>query len=682
MNVESPWFKKVLSEIKDLDRRKREMEKNFSWEIKDDYNDIVRKETVEAVDLLKFGADNRIEGDSVVLTIGEDTFRIPKDILSDELGTDQYNLLVNNAEEADDASESSDDEDDAYQQTAPTNIPKGTQPSDIRLPDGRKVPASLAPMLLFTQAMEKTIAAYTGGGSDISPGYGLMAQPQIKVKSKTTGELLRNIADLQQQVLAIEDEKERVLSGGNKELEEARIRNKELESSQKQAEDTITMLRAQLADIEKTHSEESGRTAEKLKEASALIEKKDKELSDVRTMLNATQTQIRGIKQSAADEKAAAEQRALEAEARVKETLEQAERDRKKAEDEYRQKVENATKAAQNAILEQKEGEISSLEADYHVKLDSLKNEYDAKVKELQEKNSGNADRISSLNASIDALSADKEKAAADAKAEYEKKIAELNQSHAKEVEKLQNEAKASADRVRADIRKEFEDRISEITKEKERTQSELDRAKQQQKSLQDKISDLRDDAYTDILTGLKNDRALNNDIGRFSPKTVARVSILGMKAINESQGFDIGNTVISMIADELEGDFPGRVYRTMGDQFVIFPKDDPKQVEEKIKSLDEGLVEQNINIAYGIGVGKNAYQQAVEKMHEMHDEIYSQSEDDESEDEGTEEVLSEEDEPDDEETETVTEEDEKPDDDGESEDEMLARTLAEGEEI
>lgn len=547
MDVKSPWYQKVLSEIRNLDARKKEMEKHFSWEIREDYDELVKKETVEAVDLLKFGADNRVEGDNVVISVEGEEFSIPKDILSNELGSDQYNLLVNNAEEA--SKDEPFPEEESKEPEQDDTKPDTPHPStEITLPDGRKIPSEMAPMFLFAQAMEKAIFTLTGiNASDT------VVAPPVKVKSKTTGELLRNIADLQQQVLALEDEKEKALAGDGSELNKLR-------EDKEAAVQRIAALKEEIRQQKSTYES----NIERLKK---------------------------------------------ESEEKIKERIES----------ELKGRVESATKVVQDNILKQKEMQISSLETDYHVKLDSLKNDYEskisslkndyeAKVKELSNKTNEEASKASSM-------AEDNKRALEQAKEDYESKLSAVNEEHNKKLER---------------IKKENEERIAAINKENEEHKKMLDTIKQENNSLKDQLSDLRDDMSTDFLTGVKNDRALNDDYKRFTPKLAARVLILGMKAINE-QGLDVGNAIISATANALSDSFGGRVYRTMGDQFVVFPKGSADEVRDKLEEIAGDLEEHDVSLAYGVGEGKSAYKDATAAANEMRAEIYSQTEEDDS---------------------------------------------------
>ncbi|MGN0241216.1 MAG: hypothetical protein ACI4CS_05970, partial [Candidatus Weimeria sp.] len=366
---------------------------------------------------------------------------------------------------------------------------------------------------------------------------------------------------------------------------------------------------------------------------------------------------------------------------------------RHESEEKMKEAVDNATKAAQETLLKQKDDEISSLEADYHKKLDDLKADYEKQVEDLKNEAIGSASRISSLSADINS----KDKELIRAKADYDKKISELTKSHENELKNLKSSSDATIEKVRSDIRKEFEERLSSEKKDKEHAQDELNRVRKQQKSLQEQISSLKADVNTDILTGLKNERALNADIEHFSPETVARISVIGMKRINESQGLIAGNAVLNSIAKELKDAYPGRAYRTLGDQFVIFPDKNitANALEKKLEAVADRLEEEGISIAYGVGRGENAYQDAAGEMQDMKDSIkdsiYSEYDDEDDEDnepsDGDEDTdgggADETEAPEPEGTEESDGSDEPDeDDDTDDEDAILAATLAEGEEI
>lgn len=720
MIQESPWFKKALDDIRATDKERRDMEKHFSYESLDDYQELNRKEAVEATELLKFGVDNHIEGDSVILEFEKEKFKVPKEALQDELGIEQYNFLVNNADEVDPKAQTVEDNEedtappkDSTPQEADKEKPEKKQTTelpDLKLPDGRTVPSALAPMMLFSKAMEQTVSFYMSGGK-VQDGF---AQPKEKPKSKTTNELLRNISEIQQQVLLLEDEKQRASNGTDVEAEELRSENESLEAQKREAEKTIDRLKRELEDIRENREEEDKKTVARLKEASGALQEKDRQLKDAQEVLKATQFQIAELKKKANSD-------AADAEAKLKDA------------------VQKAVEDAQKEILDRKDSEIKDLESDYNDKIAGIQKDYEDRISSLKDANLSGKDRIDALSSNIEELSADKaekEKALKELEEKHNAELESLKKEHETEIERVRSQSQSSADKVKEDIEGRFKSQLEDLKKKKAdaeaeaeklraeserlkneseklkhesaRLKNESDRLRADTKNMKDKISTLSEDANTDILTGVKNERALNNDIGRLSPQVIARIMILGMKTINTRDGFDTGNSVISLVADSLNNDFPGKVYRTLGDQFVVFAEN-YKDARSKIEALKDDLISQGIYIAFNVASGRNAYQKAKDGAEKMHDDIYEElsqeqteeetgeSEDDLYGEEGEEDAAEESDEEDadtgdddsyddsdgDDEAEEPDETEESDEDDDDvDEDELLAQELSEGEEL
>lgn len=636
---ESPWFKKTLSDIRKTDKARREMEQHFSYDSLDKYKELNEQEAQEAVELLKFGLDTHFQGDSLIIEYEGEKFKVAKEALREKLGTDQYNWFVNNIEEVpekdDSGVEDADDDDSgvsfngqkekAEPPQAPVQAQNTAVSASFTLPDGREVPQAVAPMFLFTQAMERAISVYMGGtpeGGSLYP-----ASAPIKAKSKTTNEILRSISELQQQVLLIEDEKQRAVAGGSEETDALRAEKEELEAKQKKAKDTIADLEKELLDIKQKHTFESQRTAEKLKQAADVLESKDKELQDA--------------------------------------------------------------VSAKNGILEQKEKEIKSLKSDYENKLVDLQNEYEEKIKSLN-------DEKETLNADKQALSEEKQKERDAIEKEYQQKFTDLSDKHSKEIDRIRKEMDSASDKAKKQAQDKYQAQLKELQKQKENAEKELDRMKDSSKNLQEQLKELRSDVYTDILTGVKNEKALNNAIERHAPKLAGRVLILGTKQINAEQGFDTGNAVIGAVAEGLENLFPKRVYRTLGDQFVVLPDDrntDEDSIYDKITELSETLAQSGITIAFGTGSGDNALEDAKAYAEQMREEAYADDEDseeaeagesdeaDETEEEASEDSDEAENAEDESSTDTSSGSDKSSDDD-DDDDARLAETLMEGEDL
>ena len=98
----------------------------------------------------------------------------------------------------------------------------------------------------------------------------------------------------------------------------------------------------------------------------------------------------------------------------------------------------------------------------------------------------------------------------------------------------------------------------------------------------QQRLQDMQQAAYTDALTGLRNRRSFDQDIGQLGdqgqPYCVVMVDLDGMKAINDSLGHAEGDLLLQTFARQLtrglhESD---RAYRFGGDEFALLLSDLP----------------------------------------------------------------------------------------------------------
>jgi diguanylate cyclase (GGDEF)-like protein len=105
--------------------------------------------------------------------------------------------------------------------------------------------------------------------------------------------------------------------------------------------------------------------------------------------------------------------------------------------------------------------------------------------------------------------------------------------------------------------------------------------------------------AQLDALTGLPNRRALDEALRRQDSAgldfTVALIDLDGMKAVNDEEGHDRGDTLLQVFAQALRAQFRSSdgVYRLGGDEFAILLRDPPDGLspDEILERVDQAVV-------------------------------------------------------------------------------------------
>ena len=127
-------------------------------------------------------------------------------------------------------------------------------------------------------------------------------------------------------------------------------------------------------------------------------------------------------------------------------------------------------------------------------------------------------------------------------------------------------------------------------------------------------------------LSGLQNLTAFQRrcgDIERLSHYMVVFVDLDGLKAVNDTQGHDVGDVVIQQLAKGLRKYFRYKdVYHIYGDEFVVIYRCNGGLVgiEERMDGLTKGC-EGVCEFSYGVGSDKNflsAYRHAEAEMRRM----------------------------------------------------------------
>ena len=128
---------------------------------------------------------------------------------------------------------------------------------------------------------------------------------------------------------------------------------------------------------------------------------------------------------------------------------------------------------------------------------------------------------------------------------------------------------------------------------------------------------ELRNFAYSDPLTGLANRRWLELEFTRLRENRVSMLLIDfdGLKAVNDTLGYDRGDALITAVADKLAGAVSSSefVVRLGGDEFVVLmPHADPRvarqRAEELMGMLDELALPDDLAVLFhGASVGSAA---------------------------------------------------------------------------
>lgn len=597
---ENLWYQKVLSDIKKTDETKREMEHNFNPDMRDEYDDIIKEEAKQAADLLKLGADYEVTDASVTITVDEDEFTVSKDLLHDELGTDQYNLLINHGEEA--KEEPAEVEDD---------IPLQNDQNALTMPDGTKIPSNMAPIYVMQQAMNQAMAAYTG------KPVNQMYPAQQKVQSKSLADILRSISELQAQVISIDEERNKAISAsslGNKETKEKLLAlSRELEDKKAELRDAniqVTNLTEALKnrdekikDLTKTlngHRDDLNKAYDEVKEKDAKIAEIDKVLSSTRTDLSKALSDVR-------------------------------EKDAKIAEINSSRSVDKDTINDLKHKLDKAQSELESRTS----ALDKKDRELESRENELKSKES----EIEGKDKKIESLSNEKDRAVAD----KESAISEKDRL----ISKKDNEITGLKGRISSLEQKVSKlysvDEYNKLSGKITQLQKKLNTKEDERQQLINEKQELVSKIYEDGLTGLPNDKALNKDLENLdiNDPVIARINICGMEEINDANGYRSGDRVITYISEKLKNAFgnDAKVYRPMGAQFVVVGNKDA-DIRSRLETVKEQAANENVFIAYGTAEmdQENTHDIyslndiASVRMNDMRDAIYDEMDEEEPE--------------------------------------------------
>jgi len=104
--------------------------------------------------------------------------------------------------------------------------------------------------------------------------------------------------------------------------------------------------------------------------------------------------------------------------------------------------------------------------------------------------------------------------------------------------------------------------------------------------------------AYTDELTGIPSRRALLESFPSLGKKyAISMIDIDHFKKFNDSYGHDVGDKVLSIVANELTKISVGKAYRFGGEEFtIVFPRKSIEQVESALEEVRKNIESTNLD--------------------------------------------------------------------------------------
>lgn len=146
--------------------------------------------------------------------------------------------------------------------------------------------------------------------------------------------------------------------------------------------------------------------------------------------------------------------------------------------------------------------------------------------------------------------------------------------------------------------------------------------------------------SYEDTLTGVYNRNKFNETLDAVFeedvPMGVACFDLNGLKEVNDQWGHSAGDRLICRAAEQLRAVFPGRVYRTGGDEFVVVDRQcGEEEFYAAIRALERELTAHEVSCSVGAVWSsvcrsvKEQYDEADHRMYEEKRRFYSQGQHD-----------------------------------------------------
>ena len=137
----------------------------------------------------------------------------------------------------------------------------------------------------------------------------------------------------------------------------------------------------------------------------------------------------------------------------------------------------------------------------------------------------------------------------------------------------------------------------------------------------------------TDFLTGVKNRNAMNSQVvqyveGKIPCNSIGVVfaDLNGLKAVNDSEGHDAGDRLLSKAASILKLGFgDAEIYRAGGDEFVVIVRDKPESwLRERVEKIrNKSRIPGKVSFAIGLSYDEHA-SDIRKAMHEADVRMYN----------------------------------------------------------
>lgn len=407
----------------------------------------------------------------------------------------------------------------------------------------------------------------------------------------------QEIDKLKTQYAAQSEEYEQQIKASNDKIKEIQMQTiTDTEHARTESSEKIQALESQMREIQKERDDAQRQIEQIKRNSKAEIQKAQQSAQDAINRANADNSAINNanakikekdlelakIKKDTEEKIRIANEDMQKKIAELEKKIETAEETAKEKEKEARFIKEDAQKrikeAEENAAAQIHEIEKSATASDYEIseKMERIKRESEAKVLEMKNE----------LKEKERLLKQKEEQLSASAQNEMQTKLQEVR----KDFENRQNQ-----------LAKQHENEILAKTKELEEAQKKIEESQKQISLLNESLKVHKELAYYDVLTGIKNKNAFNNDFGEITGDfSFVMISINGMREFNK-QGREFGDNVLKFVANEIQSHISKNVYRIIGDSFGVVVNESSETVEKRCALLKAKLIKENIiYIAYG----------------------------------------------------------------------------------
>lgn len=567
----SIYYDKIRNQFLQAFSEREKRERDLTPNTFDAFSEADEAYARSAVKLLEAGAKARVEDDIIVIDAGERECEIYKEKVIELMGKDEFydffpDLIETSIVDEDDvecAVEPDNSEDPAPNEEAANASANTTPPPVNPFMDPQMVQmAQTNPFYAFMQMM-------------LTPFMGAMQNPQIAPP------VTEPIPENKEEKKVAEPAKEKEILGST--ISDIQDKTERLEKEKLNAEKSFKVIleKSKRLESELNRRVRAQREAEdKLGEATA---EKD---AAVKAMNKAVSEKDKILKESDS----------------LKGKLKEAE--------------ENVARLGEETqtVMPQLKNQIVDLESQLKGKENAIKNK-DSQINEMR-------GTISNLKSQLNKAQADSPEVAtlrkkiSDAESELEKAKTQAGEN-AKEVESLRSENKkwqSEADRMRGELNElrakssEVNEGLIKSVKDKnESLKAEIETLRKDSKDKADEIARLQQSAYFDSQTGLLNVNSLNSDLRNYNVREIvmAQVNICGVRDINLKYGKKVGDTLIKKTAAQVTECFPNdKIYRVLGDNFIIISRNKVEDFETKMNNLKKELKANDIEVATVVCAG------------------------------------------------------------------------------